>query len=74
MINAARLSFQLGILSAVMSAFTFTARAQDNSLLTPNSDDGKTPVPLEKKAEASATLGKTWSNFITISKSTKGLT
>jgi high affinity Mn2+ porin len=47
MINAARLSFQLGILSAFMIAFTFTARAQDNSLQTPDSDDGKTPVSLE---------------------------
>jgi len=55
MINAARLSFHLGILSAVMSAFTFTARAQENSLQTPDSDDGKTPVRLEKKAEASET-------------------
>ena len=51
MINAARLSFQLGILSAVIIPFTFTARAQDNSLQTSNSDDGKTPIPIEKKEE-----------------------
>ena len=51
MINAARLSFQLGILSAVISAFTFTARAQDNSLRNTIGDDAKTPVPIEKKEE-----------------------
>ena len=49
MTNAARLSFQLGIFSAVIIPFTFTARAQDNSLRASNSDDGKTPVPIDKK-------------------------
>ena len=51
MTNAARLFFQLGIFSAVIIPFTFTARAQDNSLQTSNTDDGKTPVPIEKKEE-----------------------
>ena len=53
MINSARLSFQLGILSALIIPFIFTARAQDNSLQTSDDSDGKTPVPLEKMAEPS---------------------
>ena len=53
MINTARLSFQLGILSALIIPFTFAARAQDNSLQTADDSDGKTPIPLEKKAEPS---------------------
>ena len=53
MINTARLSFQLLILSALIIPFTFAARAQDNSLQTADDSDGKTPVPLEKKAEPS---------------------
>jgi high affinity Mn2+ porin len=55
MIKHARLSFQLGILSAAIFSFTFTARAQDNSLQTSDDSDGKTPVPLEKKAEPTET-------------------
>jgi high affinity Mn2+ porin len=51
MINTARLSVLLGILSAVTIQFAFTARAQDNSPQSFISDDGKTPAPNEKKEE-----------------------
>jgi high affinity Mn2+ porin len=51
MINSSRLSFPLGILSAVTIQFAFTARAQDSLLQSSTSDDGKTPVPIEEKEE-----------------------
>jgi len=51
MIYSSRLSFPLGILSAVTIQFVFTARAQDNLLQSSTGDDGKTPVPIEKKEE-----------------------
>jgi hypothetical protein len=51
MIYSSRLSFQLGILSAVTIQFAFTAKAQDNLLQNSASEDGKTPVPIEKKEE-----------------------
>src|SRR5260370_37373731 len=50
MISSSRFSFPLWILSAVAIQFAFTASAQDN-LLQSSSDDGKTPVPIEKKEE-----------------------
>jgi high affinity Mn2+ porin len=55
MVNIARFPAQLSILSAIIIPLTFTARAQDNSLQTLDDSDGKTPVPLEKKAEPSET-------------------
>jgi high affinity Mn2+ porin len=51
MTNTASLSFLLGILLATAIPFTFTANAQDNSLQTTTGDDGKTPVPIERKEE-----------------------
>ena len=54
MIYSARLSFYLGILCAPAMLFTFTAKGQDNSLQAAPSDDGKTPVPIEKKEEQPA--------------------
>jgi high affinity Mn2+ porin len=51
MIYSSRLSFPLGILSAVTIQLVFTARAQDNLLQSSTGDDGKTPVPIEKKEE-----------------------
>src|SRR5260370_13359963 len=50
MISPSRFSLPLWILSAVAIQFAFTASAQDN-LLRSTSDDGKTPVPIEKKEE-----------------------
>jgi high affinity Mn2+ porin len=54
MTNTASLAFLLGIILAISTQFTFTAKAQDNSLQTITSDDGKTAVPIEKKEEQQA--------------------
>ena len=51
MTNTASLSFLLGILLATAIPYTFTANAQDNSLQPTAGDDGKTPVPIEKREE-----------------------
>ncbi|MBV8213774.1 MAG: hypothetical protein JOZ08_11210, partial [Verrucomicrobia bacterium] len=51
MTNSASFSFLLGIILAIGMQSTFTAKAQDNSLQTTTSDDGKTPAPIEKKDE-----------------------
>src|SRR5260221_11258146 len=51
MINSSRFSFPAGMLSAVTIQFAFIAGAQDNLLQSSTNDDGKTPVPIEKKEE-----------------------
>jgi len=51
MTNAASLSLLLGIILAATISFFCSANAQDNSLQNTIGDDGKTPVPIEKKEE-----------------------
>ena len=51
MTNAASLSLLLGIILAATISFSCSADAQDNSLQNTIGDDGKKPVPIEKKEE-----------------------
>jgi len=51
MTNAASLSLLLGIILAATISFFCSANAQDNSLQNTIGDDGKKPVPIEKKEE-----------------------